>query len=157
VKNPFYNHSPWMRISRFIRFGRAVGRCEVCGVPNGMPSPNGKSILFIACAHLNGDLSDVRPENLLALCPHCHFQYDQLRRVRELRLEDSPLAAIVAPARRRNWKRNPQEIGFAHLSRGRPHARKNSPGNPKNSRSSERAPRGLRRGERAGCPRARPA
>jgi 5-methylcytosine-specific restriction endonuclease McrA len=33
--------------------------------------------LFLQIAHLNHDKSDCRPENLEALCPRCHLNYDR--------------------------------------------------------------------------------
>jgi hypothetical protein len=51
------------------------------GPKKGAISANGRSIIFLGCAHLNGDRYDFRPENLRALCPQCHFIYDELSRL----------------------------------------------------------------------------
>jgi hypothetical protein len=78
----FYHTPEWEWISRYVRSARAGGVCEHCGVLHGAISGDGRKIIRLACAHLNGDLHDLRPENLRALCPQCHYFYDQLRRLR---------------------------------------------------------------------------
>lgn len=78
----------WPAISRRIRFERAGGRCEWCGVENysAIPGRRGKIVLTVAhlgVPHADGrpgnkhDKSDVRPENLAALCQRCHLNYDR--------------------------------------------------------------------------------
>jgi len=79
--HPLYATAAWRRISKYVRFERALGCCEHCGVPHGAIAADGRSIIFLNCAHLNGDRSDLRLENLRALCPRCHFAYDELSRL----------------------------------------------------------------------------
>jgi hypothetical protein len=88
----------WRRISRYVRNDRARGACEHCGALHGAIAADGRSVIRLACAHLNGNKRDLRLENLRALCPTCHFFYDQMRRVQsffdrhpELNLHFSPL------------------------------------------------------------------
>lgn len=61
----------WKVRSRFIRFYRAKGKCEQCGVGHG-EIRNGRKVV-LAAAHVY----DKRPEmaslmNLMALCQLCH-------------------------------------------------------------------------------------
>jgi len=78
----------WPKISARIRFGRARGRCEWCGVENGTPHPITGSIVVLTTAHLGvpwpdgrpgdkTDKHDVRAENLAALCQRCHLDFDR--------------------------------------------------------------------------------
>jgi Zn finger protein HypA/HybF involved in hydrogenase expression len=90
--HPLYLSCAWRRLSRHVRMERAMGRCEHCGVSHGAISANGRSIIYLGCAHLNGDRYDFRPENLRALCPQCHFIYDELSRLilAQRPVEDDP-------------------------------------------------------------------
>lgn len=103
----------WEAISRRIRFERAGGKCEWCGVPNGayitrnkreprrvtvyrdelaaeVAAMEGERVVrvVLTVAHLGvarpdgspgdkHDKSDVRDENLAALCQACHLNYDR--------------------------------------------------------------------------------
>jgi 5-methylcytosine-specific restriction endonuclease McrA len=67
----------WKLRSRFVRFHRAKGRCEWCGVKNGEPHPVTGSRVVLTVAHV----FDERPEaasllNLAALCQRCHNRHD---------------------------------------------------------------------------------
>jgi hypothetical protein len=94
-----YPHD-WKEISRRIRFERAQGKCERCGVAhnavgyresdgtfvelsleelaNGVAEADGLKVITIVLttAHLNHDPSDCRDENLAAWCQRCHLTYD---------------------------------------------------------------------------------
>ena len=96
---PIYNSYRWRRVSRAVRFGRALGYCEICGLPHGAIAPDGRSVILLSCAHLNGDVNDLRPDNLAALCPKCHFNYDQFRRVGALAEKHPALRAFLAGER----------------------------------------------------------
>jgi hypothetical protein len=91
----------WKEISHRIRFGRANGKCEQCGVAhnavgyrepdgtfaelslqelaNGVAEADGSKVITIVLttAHLNHDPSDCRDENLAAWCQRCHLHYDR--------------------------------------------------------------------------------
>lgn len=78
----------WAEISQRIRFDRAKGRCEWCGLEEGQCYPRRKTRVRLAVAHLGvpkpdgrmgdkHDKSDCRPENLAALCQRCHLNYDR--------------------------------------------------------------------------------
>ena len=78
----------WRKVSARIRFGRARGRCEWCGVLNGTAHPMTGSKVVLTVAHLGTpfpdgrpgsktDKRDVRAENLAALCQRCHLAYDR--------------------------------------------------------------------------------
>lgn len=71
----------WKLRSRFVRFFRAKGKCEWCGVENGKPHPITGSIVVLTTAHV----FDHRPEassllNLAALCQKCHNSHDMVAR-----------------------------------------------------------------------------
>ena len=90
-----YSHD-WKAISHRIRFGRAGGRCESCGVAHdarGLRQPDGSfevwsaeriaahphvklTRIVLTTAHLNHDPRDNRDENLAAWCQRCHLAYD---------------------------------------------------------------------------------
>jgi hypothetical protein len=91
----------WRRLSRYVRFVRADARCEHCGVHHGVIAPDFRSVILLTCAHLNGDSRDLRLENLRALCPKCHFEYDCLRRVlQRLGVPQESIAALARDPRR---------------------------------------------------------
>lgn len=81
--------SNWHELSRWIRLGRAGGRCECegeCGrgthtgrCPNvhGGSAYGTGSIVVLTTAHLNHTPEDCRPENLKAMCQGCHLHYDK--------------------------------------------------------------------------------
>lgn len=79
----------WKIRSRFVRFIRAKGKCEWCGVENGKTHPITGSTVVLTTAHI----FDHRPEassllNLAALCQKCHNHHDaKMRRdgIRERR------------------------------------------------------------------------
>lgn len=71
----------WELRSRFVRFVRARGRCEWCGVEHGKPHPLTGARVVLTTAHV----FDHRPEaasllNLAALCQRCHNRHDNAMR-----------------------------------------------------------------------------
>ncbi len=81
----------WKLRSRFVRFYRAKGRCEWCGVENGKVHPVTGSVVVLTVAHV----FDERPEaagllNLAALCQRCHNRHDAAGRSarRRARIEE---------------------------------------------------------------------
>jgi hypothetical protein len=71
----------WKLRSKFVRFFRAKGKCEWCGVEHGKPHPITGSIVVLTAAHV----FDHRPEassllNLAALCQKCHNRHDSALR-----------------------------------------------------------------------------
>ena len=108
---PIYNSYRWRRVSRAVRFGRALGYCEICGLPHGVIAPDGCSVILLSCAHLNGDVHDLRPDNLAALCPKCHFLYDQFRRVGALARKHPALRAFLAGSTAEPRTAKPQRRG----------------------------------------------
>jgi hypothetical protein len=96
----------WKAISERIRFERAKGQCECCGVWHGESgcrdvlgefitseehaagaglfdsnNPLPKLIkIVLTVAHLNHDPTDNRDENLKAMCQKCHNDYDRAHR-----------------------------------------------------------------------------
>lgn len=89
----------WAAISDWVRFDRAMGRCECegeCGSRHHLgwasywfsgdarcpnyhrePSRFTGSLVILTTAHLNHDPSDIRPEILRAMCQGCHLSYDR--------------------------------------------------------------------------------
>lgn len=86
--------SNWHKISRYIRFVRAINRCETCGAVNGESHPDTGSRVVLTVAHINHIKSDVRynpwqydpsdtNNNLVAECQRCHFNRDRHRHIRK--------------------------------------------------------------------------
>ena len=69
----------WRQLSQYIRFVRAKGRCQSCGVLHGqrrlLTPAHGAVIL--ATAHLDHDPTNNRHSNLRALCQECHLHHDR--------------------------------------------------------------------------------
>ena len=107
--NPHLKHlypPDWKAISYRIRFVRAKGKCERCGVPHGhfrdefdvARSPEAWASLqaqgfvwratkiVLTTAHLNHDPTDNREENLAALCQRCHLAHDLAHHLMSRRL-----------------------------------------------------------------------
>jgi 5-methylcytosine-specific restriction endonuclease McrA len=78
-----YRSRHWENLSKFVRFERARGYCEECGVAHGTVGEDGRTVVYLTCAHLNGESRDLRLSNLRALCPRCHTRLDEVRRKRE--------------------------------------------------------------------------
>lgn len=92
----------WREISIGIRQGRAGGRCEQCGVPNGIWRNNATgqwtedvgladawmldgdhlARIVLTVAHLDHDPRHNDPSNLKALCQRCHNRHDAPHRRR---------------------------------------------------------------------------
>lgn len=87
--------SNWREISNAIRFDRAQGKCEFCGVRHGWyRGQNGVvwepsivaelsllesvnfSRIILTTAHLDHDPTNNAEENLRALCQKCHLAHD---------------------------------------------------------------------------------
>ena len=66
----------WARISKLIR-ERAGWKCELCRAEQGKPHPITRSIVVLTVHHVNGDPTDNRKLNLLALDQRCHNKIDQ--------------------------------------------------------------------------------
>lgn len=89
----------WKQISQRIRFERAQGRCERCGVLHNafrIYDPDGERVttdlleaetaklvdrlkvsrIILTTAHLNGNIADSSDTNLAALCQRCHLRHD---------------------------------------------------------------------------------
>lgn len=77
----------WKDISLRVR-KEAGWRCEWCGAQNGAPHPVTGSRVVLTVAHLGAphadgrpgdkrEKTDVRRENLAALCQRCHLNYDR--------------------------------------------------------------------------------
>jgi hypothetical protein len=76
----------WEEISNYIRFERAVGRCECsgqcgthtepCTAVHGKPHPITGSVVVLTTMHLDHDTTHNDDDNLLAACQKCHLAYD---------------------------------------------------------------------------------
>ncbi len=68
--------SNWARISYQVR-RRAGWKCEMCGAAAGGKNPRTGSKVVLTVHHINGDPTDNRRANLLALCQEHHNRLDQ--------------------------------------------------------------------------------
>lgn len=77
----------WPAISRWVRFGRAGGRCEChgecghnhgdrCAAQHGRPHPVTGSRVVLMTAHLDDIPENCDPSNLKGMCQRCHLNYD---------------------------------------------------------------------------------
>ena len=67
----------WKQISERIRFERAEGLCEFCGIAyHGEPHPITGSIVVLTTAHLDHMPEHCDDDNLAAMCQNCHLCYD---------------------------------------------------------------------------------
>lgn len=72
----------WESISIYIRFFRALGRCEGsprfpdCHAANRQPHPVTGSIVMLTTAHIDHDTTNNHPHNLRAMCQRCHLTHD---------------------------------------------------------------------------------
>lgn len=66
----------WEKISELV-IEKANYKCELCGADNGFPHPVTKSQVVLTVHHINGDPTDNRRVNLIALCQRCHLRLDQ--------------------------------------------------------------------------------
>lgn len=101
----------WPEISRNIRFGRARGRCEHCGVLHGQRrlfSPKGSPVI-LATAHRDHDPNNNRATNLMSLCQECHLQHDRADNARRAKLTRSLKRLFRQPTLFRFEEKNPYE------------------------------------------------
>lgn len=86
----------WKQIADSVK--EAAGwKCQDCGLQcrfPGEPLDTHKRTLTVA--HINHVESDCRLENLVALCPKCHFRYDGVRK-RMQRLAKQRIANSKCP------------------------------------------------------------
>jgi len=74
----------WDRLSLLLR-ERAGWKCELCQAANRFPHPITGSGVVLTVHHINGDPTDSRRINLIALCQRCHNRLDQpFRRPRRM-------------------------------------------------------------------------
>jgi len=101
LRNPgekFYLSELWKNLSKYVRFERARGQCEVCGARHGVIAPDWRSVVILQCAHLNGRREDVRLSNLRALCPRCHGAHDRAAKRRWWKRRERAVARLVEMA-----------------------------------------------------------
>lgn len=90
----------WKEISRRIRFERAKGFCESCGVPHMAVNPYTRRRIVLACIHLDGNRSNNKDKNLAAYCQRCHILHDRRQHVysrrygREVRYQTGTLFEV---------------------------------------------------------------
>ena len=94
----------WREISHNIRFVRARGRCEHCGVLHGQRrlfSPKASPVI-LATAHRDHDPGNNSATNLMSLCQECHLAHDRtdnLQRAQQTRRTKKdllrPLLALI--------------------------------------------------------------
>ncbi|MEZ0607873.1 hypothetical protein ACAW74_05115 [Fibrella sp. WM1] len=67
----------WRKISYFIRFVRAKGKCEECGAKHGEPHPKTGTEVELHTAHLDHNPANCSFFNLKSLCHVCHLAHDR--------------------------------------------------------------------------------
>lgn len=75
----------WREISERIRWGRARGRCEWCGVRHGDRNPATGAVVVLTVHHLDHTPENCAPENLVALCQRCHLNADRKLHIQNAR------------------------------------------------------------------------
>lgn len=81
----------WKVFSKYIRFERADGKCEVCLAVNYADHPETGSKVVLTVAHLDADGDACRcqdetgflcakPSHCKAMCQRCHNRYDRPKR-----------------------------------------------------------------------------
>ncbi|WP_062120433.1 hypothetical protein [Aureimonas sp. AU40] len=71
----------WPQLSWAIRFKRAGGCCEGCGVAHGTEISKTYTVR-LACAHVDHDPTNNDPANLRAFCQRCHMLHDAPEHIR---------------------------------------------------------------------------
>lgn len=69
--------SNWKEISNYIRFTRAMGKCEWCDAVHKEPHPETGSMVILTVAHIDQNPRNNDQENLAALCQRCHLNHDR--------------------------------------------------------------------------------
>lgn len=126
-------HPDWKAISKRIRFERAGGKCEWCGVEHGAigardlagnwfnqedwlgwNSEYGYSVfgtyapriikIVLTVAHLDHDKNNNDDDNLAALCQRCHLNYDRPRHLAKRKLTMARLRKERLDTAERNYE-----------------------------------------------------
>lgn len=66
----------WTLISRLVR-AKAGWKCELCRAADGTEIRRTGRYVVLTVHHINGDPTDNRKCNLIALCQRCHLRLDQ--------------------------------------------------------------------------------
>jgi len=91
----------WKEFSLHIRYGRAKGKCELCGAINAQPHPVTRSRVVLTVAHLDYPggicLCEIitgkkccNPAHVLALCQRDHLRMDRKKFFRGKIVRRSP-------------------------------------------------------------------
>lgn len=72
-----YKKYPWnWKQIRIAVLSRAQQRCELCNAQNYKPHWKTKSRVVLTLHHIDYDITNNKPYNLLALCQRCHLKLD---------------------------------------------------------------------------------
>jgi len=80
-------HPQWKIISKDIIKNRAKNRCELCNAENGKPHWKTGSKVVLTVHHLDRDVKNNKPYNLIALCQRCHNKIDLPFRIKRRKNE----------------------------------------------------------------------
>lgn len=72
----------WKWLSRQIR-QREKNRCYFCQAENGKPHWLTKSKVVLTVHHIDFDIENNHPLNLIALCQRCHLRLDLLKKIKK--------------------------------------------------------------------------
>lgn len=70
----------WEWLSKQIRI-RANHQCELCAAPNGEPHWRTGSKVVLTVHHIDFDITNNKPLNLIALCQRCHLRLDICKKI----------------------------------------------------------------------------
>lgn len=82
--------SNWKDIRKGI-IDRSENVCELCGSPNGGKQWKTGSKVVLTVAHIDQDIKNNKPYNLLALCQRCHLRIDMPYKMKKRHLKDNNL------------------------------------------------------------------
>jgi hypothetical protein len=73
----------WKARSRFVRFVRSRGKCELCGAENYKPHPvTGSKVILTAAHWYDHTIENCSLLNLKAACQLCHNRHDAKERAK---------------------------------------------------------------------------
>jgi len=79
-------HPAWKQIARSIVRDRAKNHCELCNAENYKIHWKTRSRVVLTVHHIDYDIQNNKPYNLIALCQRCHNKLDMPLRIRNRKI-----------------------------------------------------------------------